>query len=179
MRYGIDHSDRLTHLVLLDTAPALDAAALERVSAAMDRRQGELWYAEVRTLIDSDEVEATDEEAMANLLAILPMYFHRWGETAQRFVATLSDAGFHSRVGPAWAEEQAAMDLRPELGQIAAPTLVVAGEDDFICDVVSAREMAGAIPGAQLATIPEAGHFPWVEQPTAFRAVLDRFLTEG
>ena len=41
------------------------------------------------------------------------------------------------------------------------------------------REMADAIPGAQLATISEAGHFPWVEQPAAFRAALDRFLTEG
>ncbi len=71
------------------------------------------------------------------------------------------------------------MDLRPELARIATPTLVVVGEDDFICDVVSAREMADAIPGAQLATIPEAGHFPWVEQPAAFRAALDRFLTEG
>ena len=71
------------------------------------------------------------------------------------------------------------MDLRPELGGIAAPTLVVVGEDDFICDVVSAREMAEAIPGARLATIAQAGHFPWVEQPAAFRAALDRFLTEG
>ena len=38
------------------------------------------------------------------------------------------------------------MDLRPELGSIAAPTLVVVGEDDFICDVVSAREMADGHP---------------------------------
>jgi proline iminopeptidase len=179
MRYAIDHSDHLSQLILLDTAPALDAVAMERVVAAMDRRQDEPWYAEVRPLLDADEVEATDEEAMATMLAILPMYFHRWDETAKRFTATLTGAGFHSRVGPAWAEEEATMDLRPELGGIAAPTLVVVGEDDFICDEVSAREMAEAIPGARLATIPEAGHFPWVEQPAAFRAALDRFLTEG
>jgi len=179
MRYAVDHSDHLTHLVLLDTAPAMDAVAMERVGAAMDRRHGEPWYAEVRPLLDADEVEATDEGAMAAMLAILPMYFHRWDETAQRFSATLAGAGFHSRVGPSWAEEQATMDLRPELPRIASRTLVVVGEDDFICDVVSAREMADAIPGAQLATISEAGHFPWVEQPAAFRAALDRFLTEG
>lgn len=179
MRYAIDHSDHLSQLILLDTAPALDAVAMERVAAAMDRRQGEPWYAAVRPLLDADQVEATDEEAMATMLAILPMYFHRWDETAKRFTATLNGAAFHSRVGPAWAEEEATMDLRPELGGIAARTLVVVGEDDFICDVVSAREMAGAIPGARLTVIPEAGHFPWVEQPAAFRAALDRFLTEG
>ncbi len=179
MRYAVDHSDRLTHLVLLDTAPALDAVAMERVTAAMDRRQGEPWYAQVRPLLDADEVEATDDAAMATMLAIMPMYFHRWDDTARRFTATLTDSGFHSRVGPAWAEEEATMDLRPELPRIATRTLVVVGEADFICDVVSAGEMADAIPGAQLATIPEAGHFPWVEQPAAFRAALDRFLTEG
>ena len=50
MRYAIDHSDHLSQLILLDTAPALDAVAMERVAAAMDRRQGEPWYAEVRPL---------------------------------------------------------------------------------------------------------------------------------
>lgn len=179
MQYAIDHSEHLSQLILLDTAPALDAVAMERVAAAMDRRQGEPWYAEVRPLLDADEAEVTDQEAMATMLAILPMYFHRWDETAERFTATLIGAGFHSRVGPAWAQEEATMDLRPELSSIAAPTLVVVGEDDFICDVVSAREMAEAIRGARLATIPEAGHFPWVEQPAAFRAALDQFLTEG
>lgn len=179
MRYGVDHSAHLSHLILLDTAAALDAVAMERVGAAMDRRQGEPWYAEVRPLLDTDEAEATDDEAMATMLAILPMYFHSWDATAQRFTATLTGAGFHSRVGPAWAKEEATLDLRPELGRIAATTLVVAGEDDFICDVVSAGQMAEAIPGAQLVIIPDAGHFPWVEQPAAFRAALDRFLTEG
>lgn len=179
MRYGIDHSDTLTHLVLLDTAPALDAVAMERVSAAMDRRQVEPWYATVRPLLDADEVSATDEDAAANLLTILPMYFHRWDETAQRFRETLTEAGVHARVGQAWAEEEGTMDLRPELRRITAPTLVVVGDDDFICDVVSAREMAEGIPGAQLAVIHRAGHFPWVEQPAAFRAALDPFLTES
>jgi proline iminopeptidase len=71
------------------------------------------------------------------------------------------------------------MDLRPELGRISAPTLVVVGDDDFICDVVAAREMADRIPGARLAVIAEAGHFPWVEQPAAFRAALDEFLVSN
>ena len=131
MRYAVEHSDHLTHLILLDTAPALDAVAMERVGAAMDRRQGEPWYAEVRPLLDADEVESTDEEAMAAMMAIMPMYFHRWDETVQQFTATLSGAGFHSRVGPSWAEEQAAMDLRPELARIATPTLVVVGDGRF------------------------------------------------
>jgi proline iminopeptidase len=176
MRYAADHPDRLTHLVLLDTAPALDEEAMTRVAAAMDRRQGEPWYDEVRREIDADEVPASDEEALAGLLRILPMYFHRWDEVAQRFVGSLGGAMFHARVSASWNAEQSHTDLRPDLGRITAPTLVMVGEDDFICDVVAAREMADRIPGAGLSVIAEAGHFPWVEQPAAFRAAMDEFL---
>jgi len=177
MRHAIDHPERLTRLVLLDTAPALDEAAGVRIAAAMDRRQGEPWYPEVRRLIDADETAPDDVQATAELLKIMPMYFHRWDAVPQAFIGSLAGSIFHSRVGPSWAEEQAGMDLRPELGRIRTPTLVVVGDDDFICDVTSAHEMADGIPGAQLAVIGDAGHFPWVEQPAAFRQVVDEFLT--
>ena len=177
MRHAIDHPERLTRLILLDTAPALDAAAGVRIAAAMDRREGEPWYPEVRRLLDADETAPDDEQATRELLAIMPMYFHRWDETAQAFIGSLAGTTFHSRVGPSWSAEQATMDLRPELGKIRTPTLVVVGDDDFICDVTAGREMADGIPGAELAIIEEAGHFPWVEQPAAFRQVVDEFLT--
>ena len=32
------------------------------------------------------------------------------------------------------------------------------------------------IPGALVETIPDAGHFPWVEQPEAFRRAVERLL---
>jgi pimeloyl-ACP methyl ester carboxylesterase len=38
--------------------------------------------------------------------------------------------------------------------------------------------MASGIAGAQLAVVADAGHFPWVEQPAAFRRALDPFLAE-
>jgi proline iminopeptidase len=180
MRHAVDHPERLTHLILLDTAPALDEAAMKRASAAMDRRQGEPWYEAVRPAIDADDPpDGGDDEALASLLAIMPMYFHRWDERSRRFVATLAATTFHARVSAAWNAEQATLDLRPELSQVAVPTLVVVGDDDFICDVVSAREMADRIPGARLEVIAEAGHFPWVEQPSAFRRAVDGFLAES
>jgi proline iminopeptidase len=176
MRYAVDYPGRLTGLVLLGTAPAFDEAAMTRVAAAMERRQGEPWYEEVRPVIDSDEEPADDEAALATLLKIMPMYFHHWDAPAERFVAGLQGPTFHARVTPTWNAEQPHMDLRPEIAGIAAPTLVVVGDDDFICDVTSAREMANLIPEARLAVIPDAGHFPWVEQPAAFRLALDEFL---
>jgi proline iminopeptidase len=178
MRHAAEHSDRLTHLVLLDTAPVLDEEAMTRAAAAMDLRRGEPWYEEVRRVLDAEDDPTLDDgAALAGLLRILPMYFHRWDGTAQRFVGSLRNASFHARVTSAWNAEQSHTDLRPELGRVSAPTLVMTGADDFICDVVAARQMADRIQGARLAIIPEAGHFPWVEQPAAFRAAMDEFLT--
>jgi proline iminopeptidase len=177
MRHAAQHSDRLTHLILLDTAPVLDEESMARATAAMDLRRGEPWYEEVRRAIDAEEDAPLDDAAaLAGLLHILPMYFHHWDDVAQRFAAPLRDATFHARVGASWNAEQARLDLRPELARITVPTLIVVGDDDFICDAVAARDMADRIAGAQLAVIADAGHFPWVEQPAAFRAAVDGFL---
>jgi proline iminopeptidase len=68
-------------------------------------------------------------------------------------------------------------DLVGDLGRITAPTLVLTGERDFICGPASAREIAGAIAGARLVIIPEAGHFTYYEQPERFAAEVGDFLT--
>jgi 3-oxoadipate enol-lactonase len=65
------------------------------------------------------------------------------------------------------------MDLRPQLGRIAAPTLVVAGERDEATPVEHAREIAARIAAARLATVP-AAHLANVERPDEVaRLVLD------
>jgi 3-oxoadipate enol-lactonase/4-carboxymuconolactone decarboxylase len=69
------------------------------------------------------------------------------------------------------------MDLRPLIGSIRAPTLVVAGEDDLATPVEKAEELARLIPGAELTVVPEAAHLISVEQPEAVNALLTAFLT--
>ena len=49
-------------------------------------------------------------------------------------------------------------DLRPLLGTIACPTLVVAGELDPIAPAASTREIAAAIPEARFREVPGAAH---------------------
>jgi pimeloyl-ACP methyl ester carboxylesterase len=67
-------------------------------------------------------------------------------------------------------------DRRADLAHIKVPTLVLVGEDDVISPPDEARELAGAIPNARLAVIPEAGHMaPWENAPEANAAIF-RFL---
>ena len=67
-------------------------------------------------------------------------------------------------------------DSTPMLGAIGVPALVVAGEDDKIAPADGMRVMAEAIPGAQYAVIPAAGHLAPLEQPLATSRVVADFL---
>lgn len=67
--------------------------------------------------------------------------------------------------------------LRQRLHRIAAPTLLIWGESDGIVAPAYGAAFRDAIPGAQLVTIPEAGHAPYVEQPEAFVERVLKFIS--
>jgi len=53
---------------------------------------------------------------------------------------------------------------------------VVAGDDDFMCGPACADAIVAELPEARLVTIPESGHFVYIDQPEAFRAAMTGFL---
>ena len=55
------------------------------------------------------------------------------------------------------------------------PALFVHGEDDPL-PLRSSTETAALIDGALVETIPDCGHFPWLERPAEFRAAVERLL---
>jgi 3-oxoadipate enol-lactonase len=57
------------------------------------------------------------------------------------------------------------MDQVPELGEIRAPTLVIAGEDDPATPPEHGALIASTVPGAQLAIVNDARHMATIEQP--------------
>jgi pimeloyl-ACP methyl ester carboxylesterase len=67
-------------------------------------------------------------------------------------------------------------DLPARLGGIAAPTLVIAGDDDRIVPTGDSRKVAEAIPGAMFQEIPACGHLPQEEKPQEFLGLVLPFL---
>ena len=63
------------------------------------------------------------------------------------------------------------------LGQVTAPTLVIAGGKDLVCPPHLGKAVADAIPGAQFEVWPEAAHQPFQEEPARFNARLEAFWT--
>ena len=80
---------------------------------------------------------------------------------------------------PSAARQLLTADLRPKLGQIAAPTLVVLGERDTLVPLAFGHRLADALPNAELVVIPDAGHNPMWERPEAFNRMMLKFLESG
>jgi pimeloyl-ACP methyl ester carboxylesterase len=65
----------------------------------------------------------------------------------------------------AHADQRHTEEIEPLYGRIAAPTLVVWGEDDLWIPVERGRELARRIHGARLELLPGAGHLVQEERP--------------
>ena len=68
-------------------------------------------------------------------------------------------------------------DLPPHLKEFNLPTLVITGDDDRIVPTADTIRLAGELPEAQLVVIPNAGHVPHEEQPAAFMAAVQKFIS--
>ncbi|HZT09120.1 MAG TPA: alpha/beta hydrolase [Chloroflexota bacterium] len=66
--------------------------------------------------------------------------------------------------------------LRQRLHRIAAPTLVVWGEEDRIVSRSYGQAFAESIPDARFVAIPDSGHYPYREQLDRFAAPVVEFL---
>jgi 3-oxoadipate enol-lactonase len=73
-----------------------------------------------------------------------------------------------------------AMDLRPDLARIVAPTLVVSGWDDPALPPEHQQAIADGIPGAELLTVSPGAHLANIEQALRVTgALLGHFDTAG
>lgn len=70
-------------------------------------------------------------------------------------------------------------DLRPVLGRIDVPTLVVSGDADTVIGPSSNRRTAAAICGAEYVELERCGHTPQEECPDDLLRVLRGFLTRS
>lgn len=89
---------------------------------------------------------------------------------AQRWIAGIDPQGY-----AACCEALGESDLRPQLGNIKVPTLLLAGESDPVTTVADAQAMQAAIAGSRLATVP-ASHLSNLEAPQAFNQALAGFI---
>jgi len=72
--------------------------------------------------------------------------------------------------------ELAELDLRPELGKVRLPVLVLVGEQDEATPPPMSRELAAGLPNARLEIIPGCAHVPQLQSPEIFLDMIGAFL---
>ena len=70
----------------------------------------------------------------------------------------------------------AELDLRPELGKVNVPVLVLVGEHDEATPPPMSHELAAGLPNARLKIIPGCAHVPQLQSPEVFLDAIGDFL---
>jgi 3-oxoadipate enol-lactonase len=116
-----------------------------------------------------DRAALVRKEGMAALAGVVvprwftPRFMASEPEQVETVVAMLTGTNPEGYAG--CGEAIAAMDLRPHLGSVKAPTLVVSGAEDVAAPPSVGAYTARNIPGARLTVIQGASHFAHYEKP--------------
>jgi 3-oxoadipate enol-lactonase len=70
----------------------------------------------------------------------------------------------------------AGLDLRPELGKVRVPVLVLVGEHDEATPPPMSHELAALLPNARLKIIAGCAHVPQLQAPEMFMEAIGDFL---
>jgi proline iminopeptidase len=158
LEMALRHPDRLSHLILLDTAPAMNYSEEIMANAV---RMG----ATAEMLAALNENWSSNDEMRERFPVIWPLYFKNFDpQVASRVI----EDTIISLAGRAREGEMENHNVIARLSEIQIPTLILVGREDFICPPSQAHIMHAGIPDSELVIFENSGHLPWVEEPDLF-----------
>lgn len=175
--YVAVHPERVRSLVLVTPPSHLQGGTRDDVVAIREARAGEPWYADAAEAAKAIE-DAPPSQRQALMRAVRPFYYGRWDDRTQAHAAS-ADRQMSRRAELGFgigAEELDVAGMVASFARVQAPVLVVGGERDSATGVDAVHLVAGCFPQAETVVLPRAGHFPWVDEPDAFRAAVSAFL---
>ena len=127
----------------------------------------------------ADEVAADPRKAVSGFLKLQVRGLAPRTRTRalERLTGALERGGTAHPRALAWGLERLRHgDLRPQLSQVRAPTLVIAGHDDRITPPAASRALAAALPKGRFRQLRGAGHVPFLSHREQLLAALGGFL---
>ncbi|HEX9362631.1 MAG TPA: alpha/beta hydrolase [Candidatus Dormibacteraeota bacterium] len=177
--YAARFPGRVRALVLANTlarfAPQHEAA----MRAGMEKRSNLPWYADaLAALEDEQEGNFETDQQMADLVfRELPLYFAHFGAAEAGYLDSLKTELPNADALRTFNKEIFnTFDTRGLLPKITARTLVITGDEDFICGPLCAEEICAGISEARMVIVGDAGHMLFIEQPQTFHDEVADFL---
>jgi len=177
LEYALRYPDRLSHLVLLDTAG--DARWSQQNAADLLAKRG---YSpkKVELVRRWFNGEFTPRQHLPIALRIMGAYSFR--PSRRLLLHEAIHGGWRSKMRPeaqifGFRHLLKGWTVVDRLSEITAPTLVMAGQGDFVFPPEAQRELAAGIPHARLHLIDRAGHSPQDEQTAQVMQAIRGFLS--
>jgi 3-oxoadipate enol-lactonase len=160
LRWAV-YSPRATTSLILDGPPSdlLDVG----------RPQGEITLATYRELVRKEGIDAFRRHWLEHPLMRLHTTEPRAHELVREMVGRYPGQDLIE-------SESAPLPGIRSVPRLEMPILIINGEHDTTARLEAGAELARALPHAQLAMIPGAGHLSNLDNPRAYNQALDQFL---
>jgi proline iminopeptidase len=181
LAYATRYPDRVSKLVLIDSQ-VLGLSAAGDTQRILQNRATDPRFAEATRIVSTFftgqiNPAASDDGLKAFIAQVLPLYLHRPEKSLslaqEQLSGPISSYAFASQFA---ADAAFPIDQTKSLSAIRAKVLIMVGRHDYICPVALSERLYENIPESQLVIFEESGHLPWLEEPNAFFAELERFL---
>lgn len=174
MEYAIRYPDRVTAMVLRDTAADNSHGELARANA----------LASPRVTVDMQKFDRIDDGKVrdnADLRdcwrEILPLYDFEYdpGSVERKVQATSYRFEAHNY---AFAHNLPHYDLKTALAGVTVPTLITVGRADWITPVSCSITIHGLVAGSKLVVFEKSGHSPQIEEADTWIHEVRTFLNK-
>jgi proline iminopeptidase len=169
MAYSARHPERISHLMIVDSAAPKWSDTLFLFSQIFpeitERRAGYTFADEMGDKAASD----------ASIHDYLTMLFYS-AEKRDAFVVQMGVGAYHKEVFQAVISDLPRFDLNPELPKYKFPVMVITGRYDINVAPLVAYHIHQAIPGSRFVVFERSGHIPFYEEPDAFVRTAEEFL---
>lgn len=158
------HPDRVAKLIVEDVGPERPESIASGFSRRSERDAGG-WASEAEVL----------ESLRRPGTAITEEMLRHWvrQETKRR-----EDGRLVWKYDPDIAKGFVSTQLWEYVSRIQAPTLYVLGGNSTIVPEVTQEQLKATLPRVEVVTVPDAGHYPRLDAPEVYLAIVKAFLAE-
>lgn len=176
LAYAERYPGRVRHLIMVGgQLLGYSASAESKAIAAMQKRDP----AFAKAYAGPPRPQDNDDQLTAEFRRTFIVYLRNPTRDARAVERTLPETMVASSQGAEQViEGTPQLHEVEDLAKVRAKTLMIVGRYDIACPPGVSQKMHEGIASSRVQVLDDSGHFPWMEEPAAFFAGVDAFLSE-